>query len=91
MRQQIGEPDGPSKLEAFLDHHKIPVKEAARQLKVSHASVFDWLAGRRSPSTRWRQRIAVWTRDEVPELSWMTASERRELQKQRPFDATGTS
>ena len=60
----------------------------AKALGVRQPNVSDWLRRASRPDClRWPE-IARLTDGEVPADSWMTAKERAEREKVRPFDAT---
>lgn len=89
MSETVAYP-GPDLLAAFIERHDIKVKDAARALGVTRATLWAWLNREGAPGKVNRAGIAVWTSGEVPESSWPPLERRR---KQRadviPFAPTG--
>jgi hypothetical protein len=78
---------GPLLLQAFLVRHSITLRAAATALKLKHPTIWQWLHRRAVPLPHLRKRLATWTGNEVPESSWVAASEAVEVE---PFRANGT-
>ncbi len=81
---------GPALLLAFLVRHDITLREAAVALHVRHPALWMWIHRRSAPKPHLRKRIADWTSNEVPESSWLSASEIVEIEPYVAAKRNGT-
>ncbi|MEQ9323862.1 MAG: hypothetical protein RIF41_32155 [Polyangiaceae bacterium] len=70
----------------FLNANAIAPAEAARQLKTTRVSLYQWLSGVR-PSYPMRLRIERWTRGQVPAKAWLTPQEIASVEQVVPWEA----
>lgn len=83
-------------LAAFIDANKIPKRQAAAALGVTHPALYGWLDGSRIPEQgAQREAIERWTSGAVRAEWWETADERKRrevLERVEAFRpaATGT-
>lgn len=75
----------PLLLKAFLVRHGLTLREAGALMQIAHPTIYQWLTGFNVPKAHFRRRVAIWTRNEVPESSWLTAEEASEADKVKPF------
>lgn len=79
---------GARKLSGFLRDNKIRNSAAADALGVSDVAIHHWLNGNARPKDALRAKIAIWTRGEVPVESWVTGTERADIESTVPHTAS---
>lgn len=77
---------GADLLRGFLKEREIPLRDAAKGIKVSHPAIVQWLDGTAKPSAPHREAIDRWTLGEVPAESWLEQHEVDRLNTVSPWE-----
>lgn len=62
-------------LRVFMKRTRKPLRAAAREIGISHPTLFSWMRGRTTPLSIYRERIEAWSEGIVPADSWESKRE----------------
>jgi len=82
---------GAERLREFLKDRGIPLREAAKGIRVSHPAIVQWLDGTAKPSAPHREALDRWTNGAVPAESWLEPHEATRLDEITPWKSTPDS
>lgn len=78
--------DGARLFDAFLEANRVGPSDAGKALDVAPSTIIDLRRGSKRPKQPLAARIARWTDGAVPETMWLTAEERVDIARTKPFE-----